>query len=81
MDPQGLQLFFLFLNLTAFSSNGANRVIDNIFIIRIQVLCFDGTLESTICSAQRVPEPDPLSGISFDTRPDMILFWKSLGSG
>ena len=25
-------------------------------------------------SAQRVPEPDPLPGISFDTRPDMIQF-------
>ena len=26
------------------------------------------------CSAQRVPEPDPLPGISFDTRPDPIQF-------
>ena len=25
-------------------------------------------------SAQRVPEPDPLPGISFDTRPDLIQF-------
>ena len=25
-------------------------------------------------SAQRVPEPDPLPGISFDTRPDPIQF-------
>ena len=24
-------------------------------------------------SAQRVPEPDPLPGISFDTRPDSVL--------
>ena len=32
-------------------------------------------------SAQRVPEPDPLPGISFDTRPDPIQFWKSSGSG
>ena len=35
----------------------------------------------TMNSAQRVPEPDPLPGISFDTRPDPIQFWKSLGSG
>ena len=27
-----------------------------------------------VCSAQRVPEPDPLPGISFDTRPDPIQF-------
>ena len=27
-----------------------------------------------MCSAQRVPEPDPLPGISFDTRPDPIHF-------
>ena len=27
-----------------------------------------------ISSAQRVPEPDPLPGISFDTRPDPIQF-------
>ena len=27
-----------------------------------------------VCSAQRVPEPDPLPGISFDTRPDLIQF-------
>ena len=27
-----------------------------------------------ICSAQRVPEPDPLPGISLDTRPDPIQF-------
>ena len=26
------------------------------------------------CSVQRVPEPDPLPGISFDTRPDPIQF-------
>ena len=32
-------------------------------------------------SAQRVPEPDPLPGISVDTRPDPIQFWKSSGSG
>ena len=32
-------------------------------------------------SAQRVPEPDPIPGISFDTRPDPIQFWKSSGSG
>ena len=32
-------------------------------------------------SAQRVPEPDPLPGISFNTRPDPIQFWKSSGSG
>ena len=25
-------------------------------------------------SAQQVPEPDPLPGISFDTRPDPIQF-------
>ena len=25
-------------------------------------------------SVQRVPEPDPLPGISFDTRPDPIQF-------
>ena len=25
-------------------------------------------------SAQRVPKPDPLPGISFDTRPDPIQF-------
>ena len=29
---------------------------------------------STAGSAQRVPEPDPLPGISFDTRPDPIQF-------
>ena len=27
-----------------------------------------------IASAQQVPEPDPLPGISFDTRPDPIQF-------
>ena len=27
-----------------------------------------------VSSAQRVPEPDPLPGISFDTRPDPIQF-------
>ena len=27
-----------------------------------------------LCSAQRVPEPDPLPGISLDTRPDPIQF-------
>ena len=32
-------------------------------------------------SAQRVPEPDLLPGISFDTRLDPIQFQKSLGSG
>ena len=32
-------------------------------------------------SAQRVPEADPLPGISFDTWPDPIQFWKSSGSG
>ena len=32
-------------------------------------------------SAQRVPEPDPLPGIPFDTRRNRIQFWKSLGSG
>ena len=26
-----------------------------------------------LASAQRVPEPDPLPGISFDTRPDSVL--------
>ena len=26
------------------------------------------------CRAQRVPEPDPIPGISFDTRPDPIQF-------
>ena len=34
-----------------------------------------------IISAQWVPEPDPLPGISFDTRPNPIQFWKSSGSG
>ena len=29
---------------------------------------------SFVHSAQRVPEPDPLPGISFDTRPDPIQF-------
>ena len=28
-------------------------------------------------SAQRVPEPDPIPGISFDTRPDSV--WKIIG--
>ena len=32
-------------------------------------------------SVQRVPEPDPLPGIPFDTRPDPIQFEKSSGSG
>ena len=27
-----------------------------------------------VISVQRVPEPDPLPGISFDTRPDPIQF-------
>ena len=27
-----------------------------------------------VISAQRVPEPDPLPGISFHTRPDPIQF-------
>ena len=31
-------------------------------------------LECHIPSAQRVPEPDPLPGISFNTRPDPIQF-------
>ena len=31
-------------------------------------------------SAQQVPEPDQLPGISFDTRPNLIQFWKSSGS-
>ena len=30
-------------------------------------------LQSILASAQRVPEPDPLPGISFDTRPDSVL--------
>jgi len=30
--------------------------------------------EEVASSAQRVPEPDPLPGISFDTRPDPIQF-------
>ena len=34
----------------------------------------------TIYSAQRAPEPDPLPGIFFDTRPNPMQFWKSLGS-
>ena len=29
---------------------------------------------AVIDSAQRVPEPDPIPGISFDTRPDPIQF-------
>ena len=32
-------------------------------------------------SAQRVPEPDPLPGISLDTQPNPIHFWKLTGSG
>ena len=28
----------------------------------------------TVGSAQQVPKPDPLPGISFDTRPDPIQF-------
>ena len=36
--------------------------------------------EHPVNSAQRVPEPDPLPGISFDTRPDPIQFKKSSGS-
>ena len=32
-------------------------------------------------SAQQVPVPDLLTGISFDTRPYPIQFWKSSGSG
>ena len=28
----------------------------------------------SVISAQRVPEPDPLPGIYFDTRPDPIQF-------
>ena len=30
-------------------------------------------VENAGVSAQRVPEPDPLPGISFDTRPDSVL--------
>ena len=30
--------------------------------------------ETSATSAQRVPEPDPLPGIYFDTRPDPIQF-------
>ena len=30
-------------------------------------------VENAGVSAQRVPEPDPLLGISFDTRPDSVL--------
>ena len=37
--------------------------------------------EMAISSVQRVPEPDPIPGISFATRPDPIQFWKSSGSG
>ena len=29
---------------------------------------------SHVARAQRVPEPDPIPGISFDTRPDPIQF-------
>ena len=32
------------------------------------------TLSELSSSAQRVPEPDPLPGIYFDTRPDPIQF-------
>ena len=32
-------------------------------------------------SAQRVPEPDTLPSIFVYTRPDLIQFWKSSGSG
>ena len=32
------------------------------------------SLSQVILSAQRVPEPNPLTGISFDTRPDPIQF-------
>ena len=39
------------------------------------------TVKQEVSSAQRVPEPDPLPGISFDTRPDPIQFEKSSGSG
>ena len=34
-----------------------------------------------MASAQRVPEPDPLPGIFFDTRPDPTQVGKSSGSG
>ena len=33
-----------------------------------------GSLIFIMISAQRVPEPDPIPGISFDTRPDPIQF-------
>ena len=33
-----------------------------------------GPGECLVGSVQRVPEPDPLPGISFDTRPDLIQF-------
>ena len=36
-------------------------------------LVWDNHPHPTI-SAQQVPEPDPLPGISFDTRPDPIQF-------
>ena len=39
------------------------------------------TFRLTVSSAQRVPEPDPLPGISFDTRPDPIQFWKLSDGG
>ena len=44
---------------------------------------YDRTFKSTqvLYSVQRVPEPDPIPGISFDTRPDPIQFRKSSGSG
>ena len=51
----------------------------NTFIVyaRIHVTkksIFQNTPTSLQCSAQRVPEPDPLPEISFDTRPDPIQF-------
>ena len=36
-------------------------------------LLSEGVVHPAI-SVQRVPEPDPLPGISFDTRPDPIQF-------
>ena len=30
--------------------------------------------KAELSSAQRVPEPDPIPGISFDTQPDPIQF-------
>ena len=47
------------------------RIVTLVMLVMVMLVMVMQALSS---SAQRVPEPDPLPGISFDTRPDPIQF-------